>query len=245
MTKPTTGQRVALITGGAQGIGRAIAERFLKGSVAVVIADRNRSKGRRAASELSRWGDVRFLPLDVSSESQVRTGIDDVIRRHGRLDVLVNNAGIVTPGTGFDFKRWKEIVAVNLTGPFLCSKYAERPLRRSRGSIVNIASTRALMSEPGTQAYSASKGGLVALTHSLAVTMGPAVRVNCISPGWIDTRNSRLRPADHQQHPAGRVGLPRDIAELAWFLASPEAGFITGQNYVADGGMTKKMIYEE
>jgi NAD(P)-dependent dehydrogenase (short-subunit alcohol dehydrogenase family) len=120
-------------------------------------------------------------------------------------------------------------------------------LRRAGGAaaIVNIASTRALQSEPNTEAYAASKGGIVALTHALAVSLGPAVRVNCISPGWIDVRASQLSDQDHAQHPVGRVGKPLDIAKLVLFLLSEDAGFITGQNFVVDGGMTRKMIYEE
>ncbi|MBU0910682.1 MAG: SDR family oxidoreductase, partial [Proteobacteria bacterium] len=136
----------------------------------------------------------------------------------------------------------------------LFAKYAVPHLRLAHGNIINIASTRALQSEAHTEAYSASKGGLVALTHALAVSLGPAIRVNCISPGWIEVgkwrkNKSRHPPAlsaqDHQQHPAGRVGTPHDIAAMVAFLISGEAGFITGQNFVIDGGMTRKMIYAE
>jgi NAD(P)-dependent dehydrogenase (short-subunit alcohol dehydrogenase family) len=114
-----------------------------------------------------------------------------------------------------------------------------------RGAIVNIASTRALQSEPDTEAYAAAKGGMVALTHALAISLGPQVRVNCVSPGWIDTGKSKLRRADHRQHPAGRVGRAEDIAETVAFLLSEKSGFTTGANFVVDGGMTRKMIYEE
>src|SRR5690606_1123816 len=135
---------------------------------------------------------------------------------------------------------------------FLCSKHAIPALRRSHGAIVNIASTRALQSEPHSEAYAASKGGLVALTHAMAISLGPAIRVNCISPGWIAVADWRkaskrvlleLRPEDHAQHPVGRVGRPEDVAELVTYLISPRAGFVTGQNFVLDGGMTRKMIY--
>jgi NAD(P)-dependent dehydrogenase (short-subunit alcohol dehydrogenase family) len=142
----------------------------------------------------------------------------------------------------------------NLTGMFLCTKHALPALRQARAAIVNIASTRALQSEPNTEAYAAAKGGVVALTHALAMSLGPDVRVNCISPGWIDVsewkkpsqrRASKLSAQDHAQHPVGRVGHPLDIAKLTLFLLSADAGFITGQNFVVDGGMTRKMIYKE
>ncbi len=149
-------------------------------------------------------------------------------------------------------EEWNRVLSVNLTGAVLCAKHSAPHLAKSRGSIVNIASTRALMSEPDTFAYSASKGGVVALTHSLALSLGPEVRVNCISPGWIDVsewkkgrarRAAKLSAMDHNQHPSGRVGRPEDIASLAAYLISPEAGFITGANFVVDGGMTRKMVY--
>src|SRR5215471_1551935 len=140
------------------------------------------------------------------------------------------------------------VLDTNLTAAFLFARAAEKPLCASRGAIVTIASTRALMSEPNTESYSASKGGLVALTHALAISLGPEVRVNCISPGWILVRHEdekKLRRKDHLQHPAGRVGRLDDIAEMAAFLLDRDrSGFITGANFVVDGGMTRKMIYE-
>jgi NAD(P)-dependent dehydrogenase (short-subunit alcohol dehydrogenase family) len=143
--------------------------------------------------------------------------------------------------------EWNRVLAVNLTGTFLLARACAPHLARRRGAIVNIASTRALMSEADTESYSASKGGLVALTHALAISLGPEVRVNAISPGWIDVREKRvndpLSAADHAWHPGGRVGLPADVAELALFLASAGSGFVTGQNFVVDGGMARKMVY--
>jgi NAD(P)-dependent dehydrogenase (short-subunit alcohol dehydrogenase family) len=148
------------------------------------------------------------------------------------------------------------VLDTNLTGPLLATRHAVPHLRRATGggAIINIASTRALQSEPDSEAYAASKGGLVALTHALAISLGPAVRVHCISPGWIDTSAyaprgergpSRVRDEDHAQHPVGRVGRPEDVAALCAWLSSAEAGFVTGQNYVVDGGMTHKMIWLE
>ena len=140
-------------------------------------------------------------------------------------------------------REWNRRIGTNLTAAFLMTKHAATLLRRSGGAIVNIASTRALQSEPDTEAYAASKGGLVGLTHALAMSLGPEVRVNCVSPGWI--AHTPVRKKDHAQHPVGRVGRDQDIAALVAYLISDAAGFITGQNFVVDGGMTKKMIYEE
>jgi NAD(P)-dependent dehydrogenase (short-subunit alcohol dehydrogenase family) len=252
---------VVFITGAAQGIGRAMTQLFLARGYRVAMADFDRAALKEAATR-ERRGDLdtlsdEVLPLmlDVSQEGQVRGAIQQIVRRFGRIDVLINNAGLVIdPTPGFPVNLWHKIIATNLTGAFFCAKYALPHLKKTHGSIINIASTRALMSEPNTEAYSASKGGLVALTHSLAISLGPDVRVNCISPGWIATENwkkssrrkdPKLRPIDHKQHPVGRVGKPEDIATLAYFLASPDAGFITGQNFVADGGMVRKMVYEE
>jgi NAD(P)-dependent dehydrogenase (short-subunit alcohol dehydrogenase family) len=143
--------------------------------------------------------------------------------------------------------EWNRVIDTNLTAAFLLARAAEKPLRKARGSIVTIASTRALMSEPNTESYSASKGALVALTHALAISLGPDLRVNCVSPGWIATeKHGVLRRKDHTQHPAGRVGKPQDIAEIvAWLLDGKRSGFVTGANFVIDGGMTRKMMYEE
>jgi NAD(P)-dependent dehydrogenase (short-subunit alcohol dehydrogenase family) len=197
-----------------------------------------------------------FVRCDVASERSVHACIGRTLQRYGRLDALVNNAGLASPETGpvekLALREWNRRLAVNLTGMFLMAKHAAAPLRRARGAMVNIASTRALQSEPDTEAYAASKGGVVSLTHALAISLGPKVRVNCVSPGWIDVsalkkraarKPAQLSRADHAQHPTGRVGRPEDVAELVAFLLSDAAGFITGQNYVLDGGMTKKMIY--
>lgn len=153
-----------------------------------------------------------------------------------------------------ELDEWNRVLAVNLTGPFLCSKYAAEELKKVRGVIINMCSTRAIQSEPNTEAYSATKGGLLSMTHALAMSLGPEIRVNAISPGWIDVSAIRkksaanqypLSEADHRQHPAGRVGNAQDIANMVYFLLQAENDFITGQNFVIDGGMTKKMIYVE
>lgn len=248
--------RTALVTGGAQGIGRAITERLLAEGGNVVIADADKEACREAESDLGRPDAIFAVVCDVSNEKEVEKAVSETISRFGRLDVLVCNAGISgffgVPVTELSLDQWQRVIDVNLTGGFLFAKHAAPFLEKTRGCIINIASTRALQSEPDTEPYSASKGGLVALTHALAVSLGPKVRVNCISPGWIETgpwqkKSQRTEPEltreDHSQHPGGRVGTPEDVAAAVSWLASEGAGFVTGQNFVADGGMTKKMIY--
>jgi NAD(P)-dependent dehydrogenase (short-subunit alcohol dehydrogenase family) len=226
--------RVALVTGGAQGIGAGIASHLAARGWQVAVAD---IRGRSPHF---------FLRCDVAREPDVKRAIGRIIKRFGRLDALVNNAGLAGPHDGpvekLELRQWNRRLAVNLTGPFLMAKHCVPHLRRARGAIVNIASTRALQSEPDTEAYSASKGGLVALTHALANSLGPQIRVNCVSPGWI-AHKGKLTRKDHAQHPVGRVGRVEDIAAIVAFLLSDASGFTTGQNFVVDGGMTRKMIY--
>ncbi len=249
---------VVIVTGGAQGIGKGIARYLLERGHQVVIADVDPEAGGETQAEYERIGEVAFIESDVSNEASTQRCVQRAVERHGRIDALINNAGLARPPREpvdtLSLEVWNRYLATNLTGCFLMAKHCVPHLRRARGAIVNIASTRAIQSEPHTEAYSATKGGVVALTHALAVSLGPAVRVNCISPGWIavsewkkrrQRESADLRPEDHAQHPAGRVGTPQDIASLAFFLISDEAGFITGQNFIVDGGMTKKMIYLE
>ena len=229
-------QKTALVTGAAQGIGAAIAALLAERGYEVAVADvKNPGKG------------VFFVHTDVSREASVRACVRAVVRKLGRLDALVNNAGLADPANGplekLALAHWNRRIGTNLTGVFLMAKHCAAHLRAARGAMVNIASTRALQSEPHTEAYAASKGGVVALSHALAMSLGPEVRVNCISPGWI--AHQRLREKDHAQHPVGRAGRDADIAALTAYLLSDAAGFITGQNFIADGGMTRKMIYLE
>jgi NAD(P)-dependent dehydrogenase (short-subunit alcohol dehydrogenase family) len=251
--------RLALVTGAGRGIGRAIARRFLMEGAAVSLADRDEEALADAGEVYAGLGRLTTVVMDVSREPSVTAGVGRAVAELGGLHILVNNAGIAkatnAPLEELAESEWRQVIDTNLSGPFLTAKHAVAHLRGAQdgGSIINIASTRALQSEPNTEAYSASKGGLVALTHALAMSLGPAVRVHCVSPGWIETagyapRSERkppeLRKKDHAQHPAGRVGRPEDIASLCVWLASLEAGFATGQNYILDGGMTRKMIYE-
>ncbi len=246
--------RTAIVTGGARGIGRAISRVLLENDYNVAIAEIDSDAGREAEEELRDFGPVKFIQTDVSSEPAVIYLIEETVNWSGDISVLVNNAGVFLQKKLVDLSSqdWDYIIGVNLKGPFLCSKYASPHLSLNHGSIINISSTRAMMSEPDTEAYSASKGGLVSLTHALALSLAPDVRVNCISPGWIETRDwkkwsNRMLPLhteqEKAQHPVGRVGNPLDIANMVNFLVDPDNSFITGQNFVVDGGMTKKMIY--
>jgi NAD(P)-dependent dehydrogenase (short-subunit alcohol dehydrogenase family) len=238
---------VALVTGGAKGIGRAIAQHLLADGWRLGVVDLPDSGLRRAYPPRHR--DVLGIEGDVRDEETVSDAVDALLHRFGRLDAVVSNAGIMIrkPIRRLTLGEWHRVIDTNLTAAFLLARAAENPLRKAHGAIVNIASTRALMSEPNTESYSATKGGLVALTHALAISFGPDVRVNCVSPGWIETKNyGVLRRKDHTQHPVGRVGKPEDIAEIVlWLLDSKRSGFVTGANFVVDGGMTRKMIYEE
>ena len=233
----TTTNRTLLITGGARGIGRVCVEYFLAQGWNVLAVD---------VSEMSPGPRLEILRGDVAEEETARQAVARALERFGRLDALINNSGIavprIAPPEEVSAAEWNRVIAVNLTGVFWMARHAAPALRKTRGAIVNIASTRAVMSEPNWEAYAASKGGVVALTHALAISLGPEVRVNCISPGWIQTDpKARYTEADHRQHPAGRIGTPRDIAEAAAYLI--DAGFVTGQNLIVDGGMTRKMIY--
>ncbi|GAB6197299.1 glucose 1-dehydrogenase [Lysobacter xanthus] len=249
--------RVVLVTGGAQGIGRGIAQCVLAAGGAVVVGDTDAEAGGACLDEWKAGAAAMFRRLDVAREASVERFVQAALRTYGRIDGLINNAGIADPHSGpierLSLADWNRYLATNLTGAFLCSREALPALRATRGGIVNIASTRALQSEPDTEAYAAAKGGLVALTHALAVSAGPDVRVNCISPGWVPTEAwrkpaSRHRPRltrrDHSQHPAGRVGRPEDIGALAVFMLSDAAGFVTGEHIVADGGMRRRMRYD-
>lgn len=247
-TSRTMQQKVVFVTGAGRGIGRSIAHGFAREGARVFIAERDAAAAADAVRELSSVGEVDALATDVADEDSVKQAVQRCLSRFDRIDCLINNAGIADPHMGpiesLDIARFQRVLSVNLTGMAICAKHCVPELRQRSGSIVNIASTRALQSEPHSEAYAASKGGIVALTHALALSLGPAVRVNCISPGWIHTgAESELRAIDHEQHPAGRVGKPGDIAALALFLCGAEASFITGQNFVVDGGMTRKMIY--
>jgi NAD(P)-dependent dehydrogenase (short-subunit alcohol dehydrogenase family) len=236
---------VALITGAARGIGAATAARLHAHGWSVVLHDADGAAVAETAAALG--SRARAVRADVALEADWVTTIANLRAREGRLDGLVNNAGIMVrqPPEQLDLADWQRVLAVNLTGAFLGAKHAAPLLRAGQGAIVNLASTRAHMSEPHTEAYAATKAGLVGLTHALALSLGPDVRVNAVSPGWIETAGEwdELRPEDHGQHPVGRVGRPDDAAALIAWLLGPESGFVTGAEFVTDGGMSRKMIY--
>jgi NAD(P)-dependent dehydrogenase (short-subunit alcohol dehydrogenase family) len=251
--------KAVAITGGAQGIGRAIALRFAAAGYAVSIADPDENAGVEAAGLIERTGARGlYVRADTAQAEQVDRWITQTVQELGCPDVLVNNAGIGRRGPFLELSTtdFDRVIAVNLRGTFLCSQTVARRMveRGQGGAIINIASTRAFMSEPGTEAYTASKGGIVALTHAMAVSLGAhGIRVNCISPGWIEVRDwqytARAQRPEHTkqdrlQHPVGRVGKPEDIADACFYVAE-QATFMTGQNLTLDGGMTVKMIYEE
>lgn len=232
--------RIAIVTGAAHGIGLACAKRLAReGGWHVVLADKNDARLEDAAK-----GVGTPVLADVGEEVEVRRLIETAAAE-GEIGLIVSNAGVSRFGSleETSLQDWNAVLAANLTASFLLAKHAERHLRRAQGAMVLIASTRAHMSEADTHAYSASKGGLVALTHSLAISLGPEVRVNCVSPGWIDVSGEPLSEEDHAQHPAGRVGRPEDVAEAVSYLAG--APFATGTELVLDGGMTRKMIYRD
>ncbi|AEM77591.1 SDR family oxidoreductase [Thermoanaerobacter wiegelii] len=249
--------KVVIVTGGGQGIGRFIARTFAEKGAKVVIADIDDEAGIENEEYIkSKGGDSLFVHTDVSLEEDVKNMVDKTIKAYGKIDILINNAGIGAGGTIYTrpMEEWDRVINVNLRGTYMCSKYVAPHMRDNGGGvIINIASTRAFMSEPHTEPYSASKGGIIALTHSLAISLSyDKIRVNSISPGWIEVsewkksreaKKPQLTEEDHLQHPAGRVGKPEDVANACLFLCSEEASFITGANLIVDGGMTVKMIY--
>jgi NAD(P)-dependent dehydrogenase (short-subunit alcohol dehydrogenase family) len=245
--------RIAFVTGGARGIGRAIVEKFAVEGAAVTFADRDEEPGRQAAAELTAAGAAAsFVRADVTSEDDVRRAIGGVVDRHGTLDVLVNNAGINAyfDATAMSEAEWDRVFAVDLKGAWLCAKHALPSMQAARrGSIVNIASIHATLTIPGMFPYAAAKSGLLGLTRSLALEYGPfGIRANAVSPGYTRTRlvdewmARQPDPGETERrtllnHPLRRIATPADIANVVAFLASDEAAAITGANVAADCGL--------
>ncbi len=220
--------KVVVVTGGAKGIGKCIAEEFAKQGANICIID---------------LLDNPYFVGDIADEETLRKFADQVIGQYGKVDILINNAKPETLGLGkCSFAQFTHALQVGIAAPFFLTQLFA-PYFAPGASIVNISSSRDRMSQPFTESYTAAKGGIAALTHALAVSLSGKVRVNSISPGWIDTQYTQYTGPDATQHPAGRVGNPMDIANMALFLCSDKAGFITGENICIDGGMTKLMIY--
>ena len=220
--------KVAVITGGASGIGKCIAEEFRKAGAAVCVIDK--AEGDHYVG-------------DISRQEVLETFAEEVIAKYRHVDILVNNALPIMRGIeDCSYEEFQYALAVGVTAPFYLSKLFA-PHMPEGSSILNISSSRDRMSQPQTESYTAAKGGIAALTHALAVSLAGKVRVNSISPGWIDTAYTVYEGPDAYQQPAGRVGNPLDIANMVLFLASDKAGFITGENICIDGGQTKLMIY--
>lgn len=228
-------QMVAVVTGGAQGIGRCVAEEFAKLGYAVAVVDRQEQPEDFVA-------DLYYCG-DLGDKAVLEGFCDAVIEKFGHVDALINNAMPLFKGIDeCSYEEFCYAQRVGVVAPFYLAKRFKDHMPAG-SSIVNISSSRDRMSMPQTESYTAAKGGIAALTHALAVSLGPKIRVNSISPGWIDTAYTVYEGPDATQQPCGRVGNPQDIAQMVLYLCSNKAGFITGENICIDGGMTRQMIY--
>lgn len=243
--------KVVLVTGGANGIGKMISQQYLELGATVIIADRDEQNGKAVTSRYEQKGHKAiFYRIDLQDVSAIRDMFKECSNKFHKIDILINNAGkgIFKSIYELTIEEWDEVINLNLRAAFVAAQeFAKYCRGNDYGRIINIASTRYLMSEPNSEAYAASKGGIVALTHALALSItAKNITVNAISPGWIANDNyEMLTVNDHKQHPSQRVGKPEDISRACLFLTDDNNDFITGQNIVIDGGMTKKMIYIE
>lgn len=242
--------KTVIVTGAANGIGKAVAQLYAVNGFNVVIADMDKKAGLVFEKEcIDNQLSAKFFYCDVSIPDSIHKLVENTIEYFDRIDIVINNAGVSEFISPFDLtvENWDRILNTNLRSCFLLTRDAAKHMQTTGGGcIINIASTRAFMSEINSEAYAASKGAIVALTHSMSLSLAEfKIRVNCVSPGWIHTGNYKnLRDIDHEQHPSKRVGKPEDIARACLFLSDPENGFINGENLIVDGGMTRKMIYE-
>ncbi|MDR4948989.1 SDR family NAD(P)-dependent oxidoreductase [Neobacillus cucumis] len=244
--------KVVVVTGGARGIGLGVAKAYAEKGAKVVIADVEAKMSSQTSDEFHQWGgEILYVQTDVRIEKDIIHLFEAANKSYGRIDILINNAGkgVFKSPYELTIEEWDDVLNTNLRSVFLCSREAARYMRKNStgGAIVNMASTRALMSEPNSEAYGASKGGIVAITHALAASFSQdRITVNAISPGWIHNGDeAELSAADHEQHLSRRVGKPSDIARACLYLTDPANDFVTGINLVVDGGMTRKMIYVE
>lgn len=235
-------KKICIITGGAGGIGYQLSEGFNKKGYKVVVLDIKKQK------ELSK--DIDFIKVDLRLENEIKYAFSQVIEKYGTAHILINNGAISNFNKSIEdisINEFDDVINVNLRGSFICCKeFIKANKKQNYGRIINIASTRWNQNEANWEAYGASKGGLISMTNTLAISLSKTpITVNAISPGWIQVDNYEdLAETDHSQHPSGRVGIPRDILNACLFLANPENDFINAANLVIDGGMTKKMIYE-
>lgn len=242
-------KRRIFVTGGAHGIGRGIVEAFTRQGDEVVFCDIDPELGAQTAAETG----ARFYQLDVTDADGLERCMQQIFETLGDIDILVNNVGVSTfkPLTELSVEEFDRVLATNLRPAFITARQLARHRQsngnRTYGRIINLCSTRYLQSEAGTEAYSASKGGIYSLTHALAVSLAPLhITVNAIAPGWIHVREEeQLRPEDHRFHPSGRVGTPEDIARACLFLCDEANDFLNGQTLTIDGGTTIQMIYPE
>jgi NAD(P)-dependent dehydrogenase (short-subunit alcohol dehydrogenase family) len=239
-------EKHAIVTGGANGIGKSVAIALEEAGAKVWVVDKDK-EGLDNLRQHYPW--IHTSCFDLAEADEILKFFCQIEVEWRFADILVNNAGIslFKPLDTITIEEWDYIINSNLRAAFICAReFAKRHADGQYGRIIQIASTRHLMSEAGGEAYSASKGGIVSLTHALANSLaGTGITVNCISPGWIHTGNpEKLRPRDHSQHPSGRVGTPSDISSLVMWLCAPENDFVNGENIYIDGGMTRKMIYE-
>jgi NAD(P)-dependent dehydrogenase (short-subunit alcohol dehydrogenase family) len=242
--------KVCVVTGGANGIGRCITQAFIDDGACVAVIDTDAASGDKL---IKQYGErLLFVQGDIAEKKALEDFSQTVLNAFGHVDCLINNACISKRGllSRCSFEDFNEVLRIGVTAPYYLTLLFQTHFAPA-ASIVNISSTRHMMSQPDTESYTAAKGGISALTHALAVSLAGKARVNAVSPGWIDTgayqHEDGYQPeysqSDEAQHPAGRVGKPSDIANMVLYLCSEEAGFIDGENIVVDGGMTRQMIY--
>lgn len=228
--------KVCVITGASNGIGKQMAHDFAQEGAVVYNLD--------IAQPADMLSHGHFIKCDLRDEKQIADAVETILKVTGKIDYLINNACYSNKGllSGCTAEAFNDVLKVGVIAPYLLTMGFMNHFAEG-AAILNIASTRAFMSQMDTESYSAAKGGISALTHAMSISLAGKVRVNAISPGWIDTTDDQFGAADHVQHPAGRIGTTSDISKLAMFLCSDDASFMTGENIVVDGGITRKMIY--